>query len=61
MKTPQNYKSEIEKLTDIIDNRSAPMQDRIISLCRLYQWYQGDIYNQAKTVRRIEDIVRGVE
>lgn len=58
MKTPQNFTTEAERLNKLANDIRTPMADRIISLCRLYQWYQGDVHMQAKTVQRIEETIR---
>lgn len=58
MKSSQNFISEADKLNKLANDKAVPMPDRIISLCRLYQWYQGDVHMQDKTVKRIEDIIR---
>ncbi len=55
MKTPKDFLSETERLNKIANNPDAPLPDRVISLCHLYRWYQGDVHEQAKIVRRIED------
>ena len=58
MKTPKNFEIEESRLNKLANDNAVPMQDRIISLCRLYQLYQGDVHMQAKTVTRIEDTIR---
>jgi hypothetical protein len=58
MKTPQNFATEAERLNKLTNDVRVPMQDRVISLCRLYRLYQGDVHMQAKTVNRIEEIIK---
>jgi hypothetical protein len=60
MRTPQNFADEREKLNKLIDDTNAPIMDRILSLCHLYHWYQGDVHMQARTVTRIEDLIRSL-
>jgi len=58
MKSPKNFEIEESRLNKLANDNAAPIQDRIISLCRLYQLYQGDVHMQSKTVTRIEDTIR---
>jgi hypothetical protein len=58
MKSPKNFEIEESRLNKLANDNAAPIQDRIISLCRLYELYHGDVYMQATTVHRIEDTIR---
>jgi len=60
MRTPSNFVSEGEKLEKLISDTNAPVMDRVLSLCHLYRWYQGDVHMQAKTITRIEDLIRSL-
>lgn len=60
MRTLSNFVSESEKLEKLINDTNAPILDRILSLCQLYRWYQGDVHMQAKTITRIEDLIRSL-
>lgn len=60
MNIEQEFSVEVEKLNKIAHNLIAPMPDRIISLCRLYDLYKGDVKKQNTIVRRIESVVREV-
>ena len=60
MRTTTNFTSEIDKLNSRINDTNAPIMDRILSLCHLYRWYQGDVHMQARTVTRIEDLIRSL-
>lgn len=55
-----DFDAEVEKLNKIARNLAAPMPDRVISLCRLYELYKGDIKQQNTIVHRIESVVREV-
>ncbi len=56
--TPSDFNTEIERLNKIANNMIAPWQDRVISLCRLHVQYTGDIKEQSRIVRRIEEVAR---
>ena len=60
MKTPKIITDERDKLNSRINDTNAPIMDRILSLCHLYRWYQGDISMQGKTITRIEDLIRSL-
>ena len=60
MKTPKIITDECEKLNKLINDTNAPIMDRILSLCQLYHWYQGDVRMQSKTITRIEDLIRSL-
>jgi hypothetical protein len=60
MRTQHNFVDERERLNKLIDDTNAPIMDRILSLCQLYRWYQGDVHMQARTVTRIEDLIRSL-
>lgn len=60
MRTPQNFATEHDKLEKLINDKSAPIMGRVLSLCHLYHLYQGDIHMQSKTIRRIEDLIRSL-
>jgi hypothetical protein len=46
----------IDKLNDIANNVSLPLTERIRVLTEIYFMYQFDVHNQAKTVRRIQEL-----
>ena len=58
MRITSNFTDERDKLNKLIDDISAPIKNRILSLCQLYRWYQGDVHMQARTITRIEDLIR---
>ena len=60
MRTTSNFTDERDKLNKLIDDTNVPIMDRILSLCQLYRWYQGDVHMQARTVTRIEDLIRSL-
>lgn len=60
MSIEQEFNLEVAKLNKIAHNLIAPMPDRIISLCRLYELYKGDVKQQSIIVKRIESVVREV-
>jgi len=60
MRTPSNFTSECDKLNKLINDINAPIMDRVLSLCHLYHWYQGDVQMQSKTITRIEDLIRSL-
>jgi len=60
MNIEQDFATEVNKLNKIAYNLIAPMPDRIISLCRLYELYKGDVKQQNTIVKRIESVVREV-
>lgn len=52
------FAAEVKKLNKIAHNIAAPVPDRVISLCRLYELYKGDVKQQNTIVHRIEGVVR---
>ena len=60
MRTTSNFIDERDKLNRLINDTNAPVMDRILSLCQLYRWYQGDVHMQARTITRIEDLIRSL-
>jgi hypothetical protein len=60
VRTPSTFVAEADKLNKLINDTNVPIMDRILSLCRLYRWYQGDIHMQARTITRIEDLIKAV-
>ena len=60
MRTTSNFTDERDKLNKLINDINAPIMDRVLSLCHLYHWYQGDVQMQSKTITRIEDLIRSL-
>lgn len=60
MRKISTFASEVDKLNKLINDINAPIMDRVLSLCHLYHWYQGDVQMQSKTITRIEDLIRSL-
>ena len=46
----------IAELKTLADDANLPLTKRIWALTEIYFMYQFDVHNQAKTVRRIQDL-----
>lgn len=52
------FLNNLERLNKIANDMTLSERERIFALCEIYRLYQFDIHNQARTISRIEDIVR---
>ena len=56
MSRNEMFLASIDKLNQVANDSSNHHADRIHALCEMYFLYQQDVHNQAKCVRRIQDI-----